>query len=104
MTVSGFFLVIAWLVVSGALNVVMFNKLFPQVERYRRHSNLLFAVLYEASHTLTMGLLLAVFALLQADPDGLLVFVVYYWLGIGVVSLSLLLVASKFEWGMKDKI
>lgn len=99
MSVSGLVWIIAWLVVSAAMNVLIFTKLFPQVERYRRHSNIVLAVLHEATRTITMGLLLAVYAFTQADPDGLLKLISYYWLGLGVFSLAALLLASKFNWG-----
>lgn len=103
MSVSGFVWVIAWLVVSAVMNVLIFTKLFPQVERYRRHSNIVFAVLHEATRTLTMGLLLAAYAFIQADPDGLLKFISYYWLGLGVFSLAALLLANKLNWGATSR-
>jgi hypothetical protein len=99
MSVSSFLWVIAWLVVSAAINVVIFTKLFPQVERYRRHRNIVLAALYEAAHTISMGILLALYAFIQAEPDGLLKFIGYYWLGLGVISLAALLIASKFNCG-----
>ncbi|KIF53172.1 hypothetical protein [Vibrio owensii] len=99
MSVNGFLLVIVWLVASSAINVVVFSTVFPQVEKYRRHSNIVFAALYEVAHTMAMGLILALYNYTQTDADGLLIVFAYYWLGLGILSLALLLTANKFRWG-----